>query len=242
VASPAFSDFNKELPMNRTGRYQHVLSLIVVGLLVLSFEVRSNATALAQDPHDSANVGYDSTSSGLGATTVQGAIDALASKLAGSPPVVGYVNLARFDPQYTVPTDRTLIITNTEGGGGGEPILVGGTRVGGRSVGPSFIVVNEGETIVAVPFQTLNVSGYLIPKSRAPGVGIHISGGGSYTVPAGKELVLTHAVVSITDGLKIDGKSSSFPAPEGRNVNILVGPGQTVTVDSYESGAHGYLR
>jgi hypothetical protein len=202
----------------------------------------------SKGPVSGSNVDYDNTTSGLAATNVQDAIDELDFRLdlleqVPSDSVQEANASAAF--LYNVPAGQSLIITYFKANGSSD-YTVAGVRMGWNAGSKAQIVVNEGEAVSAgsPSGDTPIMSGYLVPKARAPGVGIHING--MYTVPVGKTLYITQIftpVIAVQGNITIDGKLlvAQGVAPQGENVFIPVVAGKVVNAIG-TSTVHGYLR
>lgn len=206
------------------------------------------------------NVSYNNTLSGMTATNVQAAIDQLDGRMDAAetklllhdqqlaslrpPAPEGMVHLSVRGSTYTVPAGKSLIITYLKCSQS-DPSVIAGVPVGYAPAGRAQFVVNAGETVEGRGLgggQGLSLHGYLVPQAKAPGVGVHLNSGASYTVPAGKILVVTHAMTQINDGITVAGERAIEYAPTGENTEIWVQAGETVTLSSFSSSVHGYLR
>jgi hypothetical protein len=206
------------------------------------------------------NVTYSNTLSGMTATNVQAAIDQLDGRmdaaeakltlhdqqLASLLPAVpdGVVHLSARGSTYTVPAGKTLIITYLKCSQS-DPSVIAGVPVGYAPVGPARFVVNAGETVEGRGLgggQGLSLHGYLVAQTKAPGVGVHLASGANYTVPAGKTLVVTHAMTQISDGISVAGERMIEYAPAGENTEVWVQAGETIALSTFNSSIHGYLK
>ncbi|HLY11445.1 MAG TPA: hypothetical protein VKW04_19230 [Planctomycetota bacterium] len=198
-------------------------------------------------PSAGSGISYDNTTSGMAATTIQDAIDELDFRvdiLEQVPSDSVHQDGATFT--YTVPAGNSLVITFLRSSSA-SPFAIAGSTAGYNPVGPSKIVLNEGES-VTVPNNggtTPRVHGYLIPKAKAPGTAVHFANT-DYTVPVGKTLYLTHVVseaVVATSDLTVDGKIliQAGTSPQGETVYVPVMAGKVVSAQG-TNGVHGYLK
>jgi hypothetical protein len=203
----------------------------------------------APGPSSSSGISYDNSTSGMAATTVQDAIDELSFRLdllEQVPSDTVHQANASTSFTYTVPTGMSLVITYFRANGSAA-YTIGGVSFGYNAVNLGRIVVNEGEIVSAGSSagDTPLMHGYLVPKARAPGVGVHITGS-SYTVPTGKTLYLTHLFAGVASGggnITLDGKllAAAGTLPAGENVYIPVMAGKIVNPIN-TSAVHGYLK
>jgi hypothetical protein len=236
------------------------LTVAILTLLVWAMPSDRTYADNAGDSRQAVNVSYNNTLSGMTATNVQAAIDELDGRmdaaaaklllhdqqLAALLPAApdGMVHLSARGSTYTVPAGKTLIITYLKCSQS-DPSVIAGVPVGYAPVGRAQFVVNAGETVEGRGLgggQGLSLHGYLVAAAKAPGVGVHLSSGASYTVPAGKILVVTHAMTQINDGITVAGERMIEYAPTGENTEVWVQAGETVNVSSFNSAVHGYLR
>jgi hypothetical protein len=236
------------------------LSVAILALLVWAAHSDRIFADNGGDGGRAINISYSNTLSGMAATNVQAAIDELDGRMDAAeaklilddqqlaallPPAPdGIVHLSARGSTYTVPAGKTLVITYLKCSQS-DPAAIAGVLVGYAPEGRAQFVVNAGELVEGRGLgggQPLSLHGYLVASAKAPGVGVHLPSGSSYTVPAGKTLVVTHVMTQLTDGITVAGGRMIEYAPQGENTEIWVQAGETITVSSTTSAVHGYLR
>ncbi len=246
--------------MLRKTMCSQTLSVALLALLVWAMPFERTYADNGDGGRQAIDISYNNTLSGMSATNVQAAIDQLDGRMDAAeaklilhdqqlasllPPAPdGMLHLSARGSTYTVPAGKTLIITYLKCSQS-DPAVIAGVPVGYAPSGPAQFVVNAGELVEGRGLgggQGLSLHGYLVPQAKAPGVGIHLNSGASYTVPAGKTLVVTHVMTQINDGLSVAGERMIEYAPQGENTEVWAQAGETVTVSSFNSAVHGYLR
>jgi hypothetical protein len=246
--------------MLRQAACSHSLGVAILAIVVWMAAVDPTYADNDGGNRQAVNVTYSNTLSGMAAANVQAAIDELDGRMdaaeaklllhdqqiaALSPTAPdGVVHLSSRGSTYTVPAGKTLIITYLKCSQS-DPSVIAGVPVGFAPAGRAQFVVNTGELVEGRGLgggQGLSLHGYLVPAAEAPGVGIHLASGSSYTVPAGKMLVLTHGWTQISDGILVGAERVIESAPQGENIEVWVQAGETVNVNAFNSAVHGYLR
>ena len=118
-------------------------------------------------------------------------------------------NTAAGYSSYTVPTDSIFIIEHAAPSGSAGSLFINGIAVWSLGFGLDSrplqqLYVGPGETVTSTQGITWNIHGYLVPNESIIPLTIAIPGQESYTVPAGKQFVISTINGDATGSLQID--------------------------------------
>ena len=120
-------------------------------------------------------------------------------------------NTAAGYSSYTVPTDSIFIIEHAAPSGYAGSLLINDIAVWTAGIGTVVdsrpqqqLYVGSGETVTSTQGITWNIHGYLVPNGSITPLTIAIPGQESYTVPAGKQFVISTINGDDTGSLQID--------------------------------------